>query len=114
MSGFGHYERDAEELEREIVKRGIVLGLDWQDENQMRELAREALTTSAQESLAELRGDDPQARARVELFGLAALMLETMRQSAEIGVHTHGGPAWKAFGHALIVESQRLGGEATH
>lgn len=29
MSGFGHYARTADELEREIVKRGIAIGLDW-------------------------------------------------------------------------------------
>ena len=31
-------------------------------------------------------------------------MLLTMKQSAEVGVHTHGGPTWKAFGRALMEE----------
>ena len=35
-----------------------------------------------------------------ELFALSELMLQNMRQSAEIGSETHGGPAWKAFGRA--------------
>ena len=32
MSGFGHYARTADELEREIYKRGLALGLDWDDQ----------------------------------------------------------------------------------
>ena len=39
-------------------------------------------------------------------------MLVNMRQSAEIGVHTHGGPAWKAFGRALY-EAYDAGGSRT-
>ena len=39
MSGFGHYARTADELEREIVKRGIAIGLDWDDAARLRELA---------------------------------------------------------------------------
>ena len=39
MSGFGHYARTADELEREIVKRGIAIGLDWQDSARLRALA---------------------------------------------------------------------------
>lgn len=112
MSGFGHYARDAIELEREILKRGILLDLDWGDAAEMRALAHEALTTTPEGNLQMLRDADPRRRARAELYALAMLMLETMRQSAEIGVHTHGGMAWKAFGRALIEEAARLAGEA--
>ncbi len=108
MSGFGHFARDAEELEREIVKRGILLGIDWNDHAALRALAREALECDPACSLAALRDPDRQRRARAELFALAELMLRTMQQSAEIGVHTHGGPAWKAFGRALIEEAEVL------
>lgn len=111
MSGFGHYDRDAAELEREILKRGFLLELDWEDRSALRQLAHEALTISADDTLQMLHSAEPIQRARAELYGLAMLMLETMRQSAEIGVHTHGGPAWKAFGRALIEESGRLGGD---
>ncbi|THF62960.1 hypothetical protein E6C76_17005 [Pseudothauera nasutitermitis] len=112
MSGFGHFSRDAEELEREIVKRGIVLGIDWDDAAALRALAREALTRASEDNLQALRGQDLGARTKAELFALAELMLRTMRQSAEFGVHTHGGPAWKALGRALIEEAAALGGGA--
>ncbi|KON81357.1 hypothetical protein PA01_06825 [Azoarcus sp. PA01] len=107
MSGFEHFARDALELEREILKRGILLGLDWSDAAAMRQLAREALEGGAEHTNALLRAPDPQLKARGELFALAVLMLRTMTESAETGLHTHGGPAWKAFGRALIEESGR-------
>jgi hypothetical protein len=47
---------------------------------------------------------EPLVRARGELFALGVLMLRTMQGSAGIGYQTHGGPAWKAFGRALIEE----------
>lgn len=112
MSGFGHYARDAVELEREMLKRGILLGLDWEDEAALRAMAREALTCTPECNMQMLRDPDPRRRARAEFYALAMLMLETMRQSAEIGVHTHGGAAWKAFGRALIEEASRLGQDA--
>lgn len=104
MSGFGHYERDAAELEREIFKRGLQLRIDWSDHVAVRALAREALDCDPACNNAALHDADPRRRARAELYALAELMLLTMKQSAEVGVHTHGGPTWKAFGRALMEE----------
>lgn len=109
MTGFEHFERDATELEREILMRGILLGLDWSDHAQMRRLAREALEGGPQHTQALLRDPDPQRRARGELFALGVLMLRTMQGSAQTGIHTHGGRAWKAFGRALIEEAESRG-----
>ena len=109
MSGFGHYARTAEELEREIFKRGLMIGLDWQDPATLRRLAREALTCTTECRLGLLRDPDAALRGKGELFALTEMMLETMRQSALIGVHTHGGETWKAFGRALYEESEHLG-----
>ena len=39
------------------------------------------------------------------LFGLANLMLRTMEESAGVGIESHGGPVWKAFGRALWAEA---------
>ncbi|MDX9716473.1 MAG: hypothetical protein RBT67_03805 [Thauera sp.] len=104
MSGFGHYTRTADELEREIVKRGIAIGVDWQDQARMRDLARQALSCSSDCMMKLLRSPVRQEKLTGELFALSELMLENMRQSAEMGLHTHGGPAWKAFGRALNEE----------
>ena len=108
MSGFGHFARTALELEREIVKRGIAIGIDWDDRARLRELAREALSCTAECRLGLLRNPDYVVRHKGELFALSSLMLMTMQQSAQVGVLTSGGPAWKAFGRALYEESERL------
>lgn len=109
MSGFEHFARDAFELEREILKRGMLLKLDWDDAATMRTLAREALQGGSDHTQALLADPDARLRARGELFALGVLMLRVMEESADTGVHTHGGPAWKAFGRALILEAQAEG-----
>ena len=97
--------RDAYEHYRSNLGRGILLGLDWSDTTTLRGLAREALDGGAENTRALLRDPDPKLKARGELFAFAVLMLRTMQESAETGLHTHGGPAWKAFGRALIEEA---------
>lgn len=105
MPEFENYSREAAEIEREIIRKGIALNIDWEDEAQVRALAREALGFSGQAHVAESHHGDVMARAKIELFGLAQLMLTIMRQSAEEGMLTHGGPAWKALARALWHES---------
>jgi len=88
MSGFGHYARTADELEREIYKRGLALGIDWDDQVRLRELARQALSSEPGNVMRLLRSPIRQDKLTGELFALSELMLNTMRQSAQIGVHT--------------------------
>lgn len=109
MAHFENYRREADAIELEIARKGIVLGIDWADEVQVRQLARDALTRGRQETMmAAGNPDDSELQARAELFGLAALMLKTMQQSAEEGFETHGGAVWKTFGRALWREAQDL------
>ncbi|MDD5247598.1 MAG: hypothetical protein PHY45_01345 [Rhodocyclaceae bacterium] len=105
MPGFENYSREAEEIEREIARKGLVLGIDWQDEAQVQALAREALAYRDPAGVPERRADDARALAKIELFGLAQLMLTVMRQSADEGMFTHGGAVWKAFARALWQEA---------
>jgi len=99
MSGFENFARQAAEIELEIERKGIALGIDWNDPVEVDELARAALACRP-ENLD--RGfSDPQSHARHELFGLAHLMLQVMEESAHEKIHTHGGPIWKIFGRAL-------------
>ena len=102
MSGFENYFREAQQLEHEIERKGMILGIDWDDALQVRELAREALDCKLGQSKAS--PDNPLDRARIELFGLAQLMLTVMKESAGDDMLTHGGAAWKAFAHALWAE----------
>lgn len=104
MVGFEHYDQEAEGIERQIASMGVALGIDWSDEARVRELAREALEVHAGELV--LQPGDRQALAKANLFGLAGLMMKIMAESADHGIHTHGGTAWKAFGRALYLETE--------
>ncbi len=109
MGLFENYFQEADAIEKEIERKCIALGIDWEDEAQIRALAREALTHTGHGNVpAGLRSNDREATARTELFGLAALMLKTMEQSAGDGIHTHGGPVWKALGRALWLEAENI------
>jgi hypothetical protein len=102
MSGFENYPREAQQIEHEIETKGVILGIDWNNTVQVRELARQALDCKPAET--DSVPDEPLERARLELFGLAQLMLTVMKESAEQDLDTHGGPAWKAFARALWAE----------
>jgi len=105
MAGFEDYDRNTRDIEREIERKGIILGVDWGNQTQVRALAREALEHAAEEvKRASFDPTDRRLMAKVELFGLAALMLRTMAESADLGIESHGGPAWKAFAKALWAE----------
>lgn len=110
MSGFDHYATDTEEIEAEIVRKGIVLGIDWSDQAAVRALAREAFDHLAEDvKIASNSPVDYRLMAKVDLFGLAGIMLKTMTKSAGQGIESHGGPAWKAFAKALWAEAQLRG-----
>ena len=102
MSGFENYSREAAQIEHEIETKGVILDIDWNDEVQVRELARQALDCKL--CAVDCEPDEPLDRARLELFGLAQLMLTVMKESANEDIDTHGGPAWKAFARALWAE----------
>ena len=102
MSGFENYSREALQIEHEIERKGVVLGIDWNDAAQVRDIARQALDCKFGQS--DCKPDNPLDRSRLELFGLAQLMLTVMKQSANDDMQTHGGVAWKAFAHALWTE----------
>ena len=109
MTGFENYGDEAVQIEREMVRKGFALDIDWADQAQLRALARDALTHGHEQIDSASRNHDPAGIARAEFFGLAQLMLKVMEQSAGEGGHTHGGPAWKAFGKALWSEAEILG-----
>jgi hypothetical protein len=106
MSGFGHYEHTAAELEDEILTRGVLLGLDWTNQIQVRALASEALDCTSEQRLAMLQSLDWRTKAKGELFALSTLMLDIMRQSAQTGVQVSDVGIWKIFARALADVSQ--------
>lgn len=72
MAGFDHYAQDTAEIESELVRKGIALGIDWSDKAAVRALAHEALNHLAEDvSMASNAPVDYQMMAKVDLFGLA-------------------------------------------
>lgn len=105
MSVLENYPKDAFDIETELVRKGIAIGLDWADEVAVRALAHEAIYRLKDEiKVSSHQAVDYQLMARIDLFGLAGVMLKTMQESAEFGIETHGGPAWKSFAKALWAE----------
>jgi hypothetical protein len=105
MAEFENHSEQTREIELEIERKGIALGIDWNDEAAVRALAHDALDHYAENvRRAASAPRDFRQMAKVELFGLAALMLHTMEESARRGYETHGGNAWKAFARALWAE----------
>jgi len=104
MSGFENYGREARQIGHEIETKGVILGIDWNDDVQVRELARQAFDCKL--GAVDCEPDEPLDRARPELFGLAQLMLTVMKESADQDLHTHGGPVWKALARALWAEHE--------
>lgn len=99
MTAFENYGSEASQLELEIERKGIALGIDWSDPVAVDALAREALDFKP--GTHAINHDDLRQRARIELFGLANLMLKVMAESAREQMLSHGGTVWKAFGGAL-------------
>jgi hypothetical protein len=99
-----NYGSETGQIELEIERKGVILGIDWNDAALVQEFARQAFHFHTGQADCDV--DDPLQRARVELFALAQLMLEVMTKSAENGAQTHGGPAWKTFARALWREKE--------
>jgi len=103
MAAFENYAAEAQRIEREIERHGTMLGIDWNDQAAVHALAREAL--ACHPGTEPCIPDTPEKLVKIELFGLAQLMLKVMTESAGENIQTHGGPAWKAFARALWSES---------
>jgi hypothetical protein len=107
MAGFENYSQEIREIEQEIERKRIAPGINWDDDAQVRSLAWEALDHGTGDvKISPSNPIDPKLVAKLDLFGLAGIMLRTMEESATVGVESHGGPAWKSFARALWAEKQ--------
>ena len=104
MPEFENYAAEALQIEQEIERKGAILGIDWNNESAVRNLAKQAMASHDATMPIGFSMSSPEGMAKIELFGLAQLMLKVMKQSAEDDVLAHGGPVWKIFGKALWAE----------
>ena len=108
MVEFEYYAGAIQEIEREIARMGIALGIDWNDDRQVHQMVVEAFDHYGDDlKQTSAHPEDTTMSAKVKLFGLAALMLRAMQESADLGIESHGGPIWKTFGRALWAEAER-------
>jgi len=106
MPIFSNFSAEAARLETEIARKGIIIGIDWDNQSQVRDLARQALACTGDKIAQNCDLQTSEGRAKMELFGLAHLMLKVMTDSAQEGFLSHGGDVWKAFAKALWEEMQ--------
>lgn len=109
MPEFENYAAEARQLEIEIERKGVILGIDWNNEAEVRRLARRALKSHGDTIELMDPPDTLKGKVTLEIIGLSQLMLKVMQQSADDGIHTHGGPVWKSLGRALWEESHMSG-----
>jgi len=109
---------EGNELELQIERTCIALGLDFHDEYQVRMFARDVLQNIDRLRKAAREGD-MQARIKVELYGLAMLMHKTnsatfgagyMNQFAKVTVNQS---AWAAIAMALWNELESRNPDST-
>ncbi|MBI4807911.1 MAG: hypothetical protein HY799_03025 [Nitrosomonadales bacterium] len=108
-------QKDANELELEIERHCIGLGLDCSDEYQVRLFAHEMLQNMEQLKDAANKGDRS-ARAKVELFGMVLMMHQANSKAFGSSYMTQFDglstkePAWTALAKALgsELESRNL------
>lgn len=106
MSELENQRDDAHRISAELAVVFMALGLDWTDDLAMRSIAREALACHAEDISRHIDPENIEARAKQKLFGLTALMLRTMQEGAELGMHVQGSDLWKAFSKALWAEKE--------
>ena len=101
------FRSHTEDIGHRIAALGVALGIDWDNQVEVRGLAQEAIEHAAATVSSASEHKDSRLLLKAEIFGLAALMLKEMQGSAERGFLTHGGPSWRSFGKALWQEYER-------
>lgn len=91
------------QIETELMRHMIALGIDWHDEAAMSQLASECKGFGPDNAKAAYTANDRQQITKAELFGLVSIMIRTMESAALDKRDVHGGEVWKALGKHLYV-----------
>ena len=103
MSQTENHWSEVRQIETEIARYMIALGLDWQDEAAMTQLATECKVFGPDNARAAFASKDQQRINKAQLFGLVSTMIQTMKSAALDERDVHGGEIWKAFAKHLYV-----------
>jgi hypothetical protein len=90
-------------IELELQRYMMALGLDWHDEAAMAQLAAECKNFGPADAKAAYASNDPRLITKAKFFGLVAMMIQTMESAANDNREVHGGEVWKAFGKHLYI-----------
>ena len=97
---------EAKQVEAEIVAKGKVVGIDWGNEMAVRNLAKQSLASPDATLPIGFSMSSPEGMAKIELLGLAQMVLKIVQQCGDEDFSKLGGAAWSAFAKALRTESQ--------
>ncbi len=101
MSQIENHWGEVTQIENEMKRHLMALGIDWHDDAAMKKLATECKAFGPTQANAAYASHDREAKAKAELFALASLMLRTMENAAGENRDVHAGEVWKAFGKHL-------------
>lgn len=101
MSQLENHWDEVSKIEIELIRHMTALGIDWQDENTMSQLARECKAFGPVQSNAAYATHNQVLITKAQLFGLVSLMIRTMESAAKANRDVHGGEVWKAFAKHL-------------
>ena len=101
MSQNENHWSEVYQIEIELMRHMVALGLDWHDEAAMTQLASECKAFGPADAQAAYASNVQRLITKAELFGLVSVMLQTMESAARERRDVHGGEVWKAFGKHL-------------
>jgi hypothetical protein len=101
MSQIEHHRNETSQIETELMRKMLALGLDWHDDAAMKKLALECKNFGPDQAKVAFASTDRSDRTKAEFFVLASLMMKTMGSAANESRDVHGGEVWKAFGKHL-------------
>lgn len=101
MSQAENHWNEVSQIETELMRHMIALGLDWHNEASMTALATECKNFGPDNARAAYASKDRTLITKAELFGLVNTMFHTMENAARENRDVHGGEVWKALGKHL-------------
>lgn len=101
MSQIENHWDEVAQIETELRRYMMALGLDWHDEAAMEQLAYECKAFGPSEAQAAYASHNSTLINKAKIFGLASMMMRTMESAARENRDVHGGEVWKAFGKHL-------------
>ena len=101
MSQIENQWDEVAQIETELMRHMVILGLDWHDEAAMTQLASECKTFGPANAQAAYASHDQRQKTKAELFALVSVMIRTMESAARDERDVHGGEVWKAFARHL-------------